>query len=151
MNAPQYFPFLIDIFSRLINTSWRTEYFSVTHQKLPLQQSPDHLLLYLRSLFPSLIDTETNCLSPHMSSISTETALDNSNDISRTTSADGLNSNLQPESHDTISVFSNCCQKGSNYCTWLFPQFYTFLQVSVIRRFLYLVYWEDPEASPVSI
>ena len=150
MNAPQYFPFLIDIFSRLINTSWRTEYFSVTHQKLPSQQSPDHLLLYLRSLFPSLIDTETNCLSPHMSSISTETALDNSNDISRTTSADGLNSNLQPESHDTISVFSNCCQKGSNYCTWLFPQFYTFLQVSVIRRFLYLVYWEDPEASPVS-
>lgn len=51
MNAPQYFPFLIDIFSRLINVSWRTEYGIITHQKLPPQQSPEQLLLYLRSLY----------------------------------------------------------------------------------------------------
>ena len=132
MNAPQYFPFLVDIFSRLINVSWRTEYGIITHQKLPSQQSPEHLLLYLRSLYPSLVDTDTNCLSPHMSSISTETAADNPSDITRTTSADGVNANLHPEAHESISVFSHCCQKGSNYCTWLFPQFYSFIQVSDI-------------------
>ena len=129
MNAPQYFPFLIDIFSRLINVSWRTEYAVTTHQRLPPQHLPDHLQSYLRSLYPSLVDSDMYCLSPHMSSISTETAADTPSDIIRTTSADGVNANLHAEVHESVSVFSNCCQKGPNFCTWLFPQFYSLIQV----------------------